>query len=233
MTVANALLISILQYPTSVTYTPERVTQVYKKITTDFLWDGKRPKIAHSTLVQTIENGGLKLLDLKIRVEVNLLQWVRRMTTETDMNAGKVLRYLLQTDTLKQYFLYRKPQTSLPAGKCQFYKEMMKACRKYRNFEPEDKSTICKEALWFNGKIGPSTSGIHWPTWQEKGIEMVGDICHESEDRLMSHIEITDKFNLRCTFLDALSIRASIPIHWRKALTKNWQPNPRAFFFFF
>lgn len=43
----------------------------------------------------------------------------------------------------------------------------------------------------------------------------------------MSNTEISDKFNVRCTFLEALSIRVNIPMKWRKSLTKNWQPNPR------
>ena len=39
-----------------------------KKIVLDFLWDGKPAKIAYSTLIQSIENGGLKLIDLKSKV---------------------------------------------------------------------------------------------------------------------------------------------------------------------
>lgn len=160
VTVANALLISILQYPTSVSFMPERVVQEYRKITSDFLWDGKRPKIAFTTLIQTVENGGLKLLDLKTRVKVNLLQWARRMTMEVDMNAGMAIRFLLKTNNLKQYLSYRKPQTLLPLGKHKFYQEMLKVWRKYRNFEPVNESTIRKEALWFNNSIGPSSKGI-------------------------------------------------------------------------
>lgn len=43
----------------------------------------------------------------------------------------------------------------------------------------------------------------------------------------MSHTEIASKFDIQCTFLDALCIRANIPLNWRKTLTQHWQLNPR------
>lgn len=54
----------------------------------------------------------------------------------------------------------------------------------------------------------------------------MGDICHPTEGRILSHTEITAKFNIQCTFLEALAIRLQIPFHWRKALTKEWKPPP-------
>lgn len=144
ITVSNALLISILQYPTSVSFTPERVLKEYRKITTDFLWNGRKPKIAHNTIIQTVENGGLKLLDLGIRVQVNLLQWVRRVTAEKDMNLGEALRHLLRTTNLKQYLSYRNPPTQIPIGRHKIYQEMLKVWRRFRNFEPDNESTIRK-----------------------------------------------------------------------------------------
>lgn len=221
VTVANSLLISILQYPTSVIYTPDRVTQEYKKIASHFLWDGKKPKIAHTSLIQTVENVGVKLLDLNIRTQVNLLQWARRMVTQPDMNAANALCYLLKTKNLKQYRSYRNLQPLIPPGTHKFYREMLKVSQRYRKFIPENESTIRKEALWYNNRIGPSTKGILWPGWQEQEIETVGDIYHETEDRLMSHSVISEKFSVRCTFLEALSIRASIPMQWKRSLTKN------------
>ena len=38
-----------------------------KQIVVDFIWDGKPPKIAYNVLVQSIEDGDLKLVDLKAR----------------------------------------------------------------------------------------------------------------------------------------------------------------------
>lgn len=35
-----------------------------------------------------------------------------------------------------------------------------------------------------------------------------------------------DKYSKLCTFLEALSIRASIPVTWKRAISKNWQQSP-------
>lgn len=79
---------------------------------------------------------------------------------------------------MKQYLLYRNPKTPLPKEKYKFYQEMLKVWKKYKKFELEQESTVRKEALWFNQRISPGSSGILWLTWQDKGIEKIGDICH-------------------------------------------------------
>lgn len=67
---------------------------------------------------------------------------------------------------------------------------------------------------------------LHWPRWEQAGISSVGDICHPTEGRLLSHTEVTEKFNIGCTFLEALSVRLQTPLYWREALTKEWRPPP-------
>lgn len=101
---------------------------------------------------------------------------------------------------------------------------MIAIWRKGRQFEPLTETDVRKDPLWFNRQIGPATSYIHWKNWQEKGVETIGDICHDTEPRLLSHNEITAKFHIPCTFLEALSLRANIPSRWRNILTADWQP---------
>lgn len=71
VTVINSLLISLLQYQCASTYVPSRVFKEYKNIATQFLWSGKKPKIAYNNLIQDIPSGGLKLADLQTRVNTN------------------------------------------------------------------------------------------------------------------------------------------------------------------
>lgn len=79
VTVINSLLASLLQYPTSAIYTPQRVVTEYKKIISTFIWNGGSPKIAYKTLILPIERGGLKLMDIESRIQVNILQWIKRL----------------------------------------------------------------------------------------------------------------------------------------------------------
>lgn len=83
ITVANSLLVSLLQYPSSIIYTPERVFREYKQTISAFLWNDRRPKISYESIIQPVDSGGLKLIDLRTRVQVNLLQWVRRLLKNT------------------------------------------------------------------------------------------------------------------------------------------------------
>ena len=66
MTVINSLAISSLLYLVSVIHVPCWVIQEVKHITTDFIWNGKPPKIAYNVKIQNIKNGGLKLVDFKV-----------------------------------------------------------------------------------------------------------------------------------------------------------------------
>lgn len=54
----------------------------------------------------------------------------------------------------------------------------------------------------------------------------MGDICHPTEGRLLSHVEISTKFSVACTLLKALSVRLQIPLYWREALSRDWKPPP-------
>ena len=69
ITVINSLAISKLIYLASIILVPERVYEEVKKLIIDFIWNGKTPKIAYSTLIQSTERGGLKLVDFRTKVK--------------------------------------------------------------------------------------------------------------------------------------------------------------------
>lgn len=74
--------------------------------------------------------------------------------------------------------------------------------------------------------MGSRKTSLHWQSGERGGISTLGDICHPTEGRLLSHTEIADKFKVQCTFLEAISIRLQIPLYWRDALSRDWKPPP-------
>lgn len=226
-TVANALLLSLLQYQMSIIPTPNRVIKEYKAIISNFMWDNKRPKVAYKTMIQGIERGGMKLLDIETRAQVNMLQWIKRLLSNPEMNTAKILEYVWQTDSVKTFLSYRNPQALPPSDKFEFYRIMLKVWSKYRNFEPLEEAAIRRETIWFNNFVRPCSVMQSQRRWEKAGISTIGDLCHDTEARLLSHVEVSNKFQIQCTFLEALGLRMSIPARWRGAITKEWQPETK------
>lgn len=225
ITVANSLLVSLLQYPCLIVYTPERVFREYKQMILSFIWNGGKPKISYESITQPIDKGCLKLINLYTRVQVNLLQWVKRIVAQPQMNIAASLRHFLLTDDLRGFFSYRAPKLPSDFQIHRFYSTMISVYNKFHNFEQMSEEAIRKEKLWFNPQVGGANAPIYWPQWDKKGISTVGDICHVAENRLLSHMEIKQKFGIRCSFLEARSMTLNIPMYWREALTVNWQPS--------
>lgn len=92
ITVYNALVVSLLQYAISNTFTPRRVFEEVKKIATTFLWAGKHPKIAYDTVIQGTQEGGLRLVDLESRASASLLSWVKRIVFNPQGTAANITR---------------------------------------------------------------------------------------------------------------------------------------------
>lgn len=81
-----------------------------------------------------------------------------------------------------------------------------------------------REIIWNNKWITCSGRSLPWPTWKKRGFRTLDDICTNKQGRLCSHTELSDRFSVPCTFLDALGIRLSIPLLWRASITANWEP---------
>lgn len=139
------------------------------------------------------------------------------------MNVGNTLGHIKGASDVTTFRRNRKPSTDPTSDRFRFYAEMLKIWRKYRNFEPDNEAAIRKEPLWFNDHLGTVHIHLNWRGWEKQGICTVRDLCHQSEDRLLSHTEIMEKFSVPCSFLEALSLRLAVPMRWKKSLSKNWQ----------
>lgn len=107
VTVANALLISLLQYPCSIIHTPSRVIEEYRKLISRFLWKGHKSKIAYSSITKPICQGDL--LELETQIKVSHLQWIRRWINRPEMSTAISLSHILQTNNLVRFFNNKDP----------------------------------------------------------------------------------------------------------------------------
>lgn len=188
--------------------------------------DGKKPKVAYNTLILPVAQGGLGLMDYPTRVKASHIQWVRRLLLDRVPNVATSLSSLIGCHDIRA-LLASKPGAP-PSGILHnpFYLNLFKTWDSIHGFSPEGEDWIRREILWSNKRIISEDSPLANKGWETKGIHTINDICHPSEARLLSHQELADRYNVRCSFLDMLSLRLSVPLEWRRSLTANWSPTP-------
>ena len=77
--VVNSLLLPQLYYLSSIIHTPEVVIKEIRSVINDYIWNGKKPKIKQSLLIQEIDFGGLKLHDIDLKTVSLRLNWIKRI----------------------------------------------------------------------------------------------------------------------------------------------------------
>lgn len=165
-------------------------------------------------------------MDLEARAKVAKLQWIRRLLRTPNINSADSLSTICNTNDIRLLFAYKAKHTFAHQDSVPYYKRMFEFWHDIHAFEPSDENEIRKEILWGNPRITSEGAPFYWPRWESAGIFTVGDICHHREDRLLSHLELENKFGIKCSFLHMLRIRSSIPIAWRRKLSNNWTEPP-------
>lgn len=95
VTVFNSLVISLIQYIAMNTFTPTKVNAEVRKIASSFIWAGKRSKLAYSTIIQSIPEGGLRVMDLESRIKVYHLGWIRKILNNPESSSAEFVKSML------------------------------------------------------------------------------------------------------------------------------------------
>lgn len=235
VTLINALMISVLQYPCACSYTPTRVLVEFKKVVTDFLWGGKRSKIAYNLIIQETDKGGLKMADLETRLQTIHLGLIRQIWLEPDSPWARVWAQALHTQDLKTATLHKTSLLTALPRQYQLLTHVLKTWSKYHLYDPQTESEVQDEPLWQNKNIAISMKPILWPSWRNARIVCINDLLHATESRFLSHLEISNKYKIQCSFLQCLQLRSAIPCQWKRLLLGparaevNLKPSIKAF----
>lgn len=106
-----------------------------------------------------------------------------------------------------------------------FYLNAIREWFSIHNFESHIEVEVRAEFIWNNILIcSPrhTLSREDWPGWAEAGVTLVHHLCHPVEDRLLGKVELMNKYNIRCNFLQALILRQSLPHQWRNLITSSF-----------
>ena len=98
-------------------YIPNKMIEKIEKIHKDFIWDSKKIKMKHSSMIGDYEEGGLKDIDFKAKFQSLHLSWIKRLSNN-NFHPWKIsllrlcssfikLMYFTQTPFLKNPLTFR------------------------------------------------------------------------------------------------------------------------------
>ena len=98
ITVLKSLIISQLVYILSPLPTDQRVVNEVNNPCYNFLWDGKGDKIKRDTMISYYEQGGLKMVDVKIFSKALKATWIKKYLDQNNHAKWKLFFDLLLQD---------------------------------------------------------------------------------------------------------------------------------------
>ena len=179
--VLKSLAIPKLYYVSTKTCLSDHFIKSVESSITDFIWNGKKPKIKRNTLIGDYNVGGLKLPDFKLMIKsARVKQAIKLITSE---QVSPILsKYLNNIGGLKcigENFDISRIPSFLPA----FYKDVF---TEWADFALKDPSAnvneISKQSLWNNHYLKINDKSIFYQDFSVIDINKVSDLCNEKGD---------------------------------------------------
>ena len=150
----KSLAVSKLEYVCSKLYVPEPYIRQVQSEISNFIWNGKKPKIKHDTLIGDYSDGGLRALDFNCKIKAHMGLWAKRMLENEPQN-WKIIpnMYLKQIGGSRAIGL-NFSKKSIPHELPEFYRNVLGVWAELSECNPnDDLDLILCQSLWNNRLI--------------------------------------------------------------------------------
>ena len=208
--VINTLALSKLIYIASIlTFQDSEYIKKFNKLIYNFIWN-KRDRIKRNSIIGSIDNGGIGIVDIETKMHALKASWVSRIVNSkqnlydfvnsfcTKNNIS--LDYLLKTNenTIDDYTLIRNMPT--------FYQEVFLSfnkCKKEIPYSQISSDNFLQQPLWNNRYICYKGKSLCYTKWIKSGILYVKDMFDENGNfRTLEYLStiLTCKANWLCEY---------------------------------
>jgi hypothetical protein len=223
--IVNTLLVTQLIYICTVIQTPEWVTKEYNSMIHKFIWNGKPAKVKYNCLVNTIDEGGLKLQDLSAKIKACQMVWIKRMIDrEYDAPWKSYANSLFAKDDIQVIPYYNMEACEFNKIQNEFYRNLFKNWADIHYYTPTNGEQVCRELLWSNSHIKIGNKIVHYKNWKEHNIRFIHDLINE-QGQISSKQDLEQKFVLDIAQMEYNALLSAIPKKWKALITED--PNCR------
>ena len=214
--VVNTLIASLFVYKMMVL--PSMSSVMFKRldnIIREYIWSGKKAKIAFNILQNSKDEGGLNLVDLKRRDKALKATWPQILHKEEDY--AKIV-YGIMRVTVLQDDIWRcnlNPQDVKSLGlTSEFWEEVLTSWCEFNFFSKKREEN---QLIWYNSSIRIKNRPFFWKDSYEKGLKYVHQLF--DNEKFKSCEQVFREFNL--TVMRYNSLKSAIPKEWISYFEKN------------
>ena len=185
-----------------------------------FLWKSKTSKIKRSTIISSIAEGGLNIVDVYAVHDAAKCSWIRRFF---DSNSGKwkiLFKELIEIDV--NNLNKNLGSNLLNLGKTSFHKQILTAWYKATTLNPLTVNDIRDQFLLHNHHIKINNNIISESFFRSPALRniTIGDIL--SNDGLILPIEVLNQsINSNIHLLKYNALISAIPKKWKETTRRN------------
>ena len=219
----KTLAISKIVYLALITNVPKVIVEELQKIHKTFLWQNSHPKIKHKTLSNTLETGGLKNVDINLKVIRLQCYWVKKLYDE-NFHKWRVIPLHLIPITFVQNFKFHsnlshdtKLLTSFPV----LYKNIFRHWSQHFTVSPELPSCLLSTFLWYNKDILISNQLIYFKNFSNNNLNYVTQLFYDTGNT-KEWMKLKHEFNLNNNlYFKWMQLIHSIPQKWKNTIQNN------------
>ena len=215
ITVLKSQAMPLLLFIANVLYIPKDKIEEIQRIFNDFVWPHNKTHVKNLTLIEDIENGGLKMPNIHSMVKANKLMWIKRMIIKTK-SINATAKALIDTTNLTM-ILSSKNNIQFMKIQSDFYRQIISYWHDVHNMKPQNMSEVIEEILWDNENILINSKPLFNQHWINHGINKVKDILNDN-CVFLTREEIEAKYNIQCSIMYHNSLITSIPSGWKKMI---------------
>ena len=219
ITIAKTLGLSKLIFVSACIHTPPHYIDIINRLTTNFVWNNKKPKIKRHTLIGPKERGGLDLPEFEMISKSQQTAWVKRMKNGVEDQWMSIPLFYLKNvggpfifDC--DYDVKFLDLNNIPA----FYTDVLNAWAEVREQTSDNEICVRNIILWNNKHILIDGKSVYWKEWHDAGILRIKDLLDES-NRFIIPNKFLIKTGLKVPFTKPLfGLISAIPSRWKCAL---------------
>ena len=174
-----------------------------------FLWNGKPDKIKRTTINLSLNQGGMKMINLFNFEKALKVNWVKRLISQPNSQWCKLLTTLNKSITRIFYFgdqwihkIIHKIDNTFWRNVLQDWQTLIQIQQKSKN------NQLHRQCIWYNSEI--SKEPLFYPDWYKKGIHLIADIFDNGQ--IMSKENINKKFGININLMNYYTVKKKIAL---------------------